>query len=109
MKSLFPYRLVKKVNLHMRNIFKTKIFKRICFILLIVYVSAIFINQQKTLASYNSQKKYYQEKITAAKENNEKLIAEKNNLNSNSYIEKIAREKLDMCTENERVYVDIDK
>lgn len=93
----------------MKNIFKTKIFKRICFIVLIIYVSVIFINQQKTLASYNSQKKYYQEKIITAKENNEKLVAEKSNLNSNDYIEKIAREKLDMCTENERVYVDIDK
>ena len=93
----------------MKNIFKTKIFKRICFILLIVYVSAIFINQQKTLASYNSQKKYYQEKIVTAKEDNERLVAEKSNLNSNNYIEKIAREKVDMCTENERVYVDIDK
>ena len=93
----------------MKNIFKTKIFKRICFIVLIIYVSVIFINQQKTLASYNSQKKYYQEKIITAKENNEKLVAEKSNLNSNDYIEKIAREKLDMCSENERVYVDINK
>ena len=93
----------------MKNIFKTKIFKRICFVILIIYVSAIFINQQKTLASYNSQKKFYQEKINMAKEDNEKLIAEKNNINSNNYIEKIAREKLDMCTENERVYVDINK
>ena len=93
----------------MKNIFKTKIFKRICFILLILYVSIVFINQQKTLASYNTQKKYYQEKISSAKEENEKLLAEKSNLNSNNYIEKIAREKLDMCSENERVYVDIDK
>lgn len=93
----------------MKNIFKTKIFKRICFILLILYVSIVFINQQKTLASYNTQKKYYQEKISSAKEENEKLLAEKSNLSSNNYIEKIAREKLDMCSENERVYVDINK
>lgn len=99
----------KKVKLRMKNILKSKIFKKICIILLIIYVSVIFINQQKTLASYNSQKKYYNEKIIAAKEENEKLIAEKSNLNSESYIEKIAREKLDMCTENERVYVDINK
>ncbi len=93
----------------MKNILKTKIFKRVCFILLIIYVSIIFINQQKTLASYDTQKKYYQEKINSAKENNEKLLAEKSNLSSNNYIEKIAREKLDMCSENERVYVDINK
>lgn len=67
------------------------------------------MNQQKTLASYNTQKKYYQNKICEAKENNEALLEQKSNLNSNSYIEKMAREKLDMCTENERVYVDINK
>ena len=93
----------------MKNIFKNKIFKRICLVLLIIYISIVFINQQKTLASYNAQKKYYQDKIVEAKENNEALIEQKENLNSNSYIEKMAREKLDMCTENERVYVDINK
>ena len=93
----------------MKNIFKNKIFRRICLILLIIYISIVFINQQKTLASYNTQKKYYQDKISEAKENNEALIEQKSNLNSNSYIEKMAREKLDMCTENERVYVDINK
>ena len=37
------------------------------------------------------------------------LYPNKSNLNSKEYIEKIAREKLDMYTENERVYVDINK
>lgn len=93
----------------MKNIFKSKIFKRICLIVFIVYVSIILINQQKTIASYNSQKEYYKTKIKDAEYNNQVLTSEKSNLNSNEYIEKIAREKLDMYSENERVYMDINK
>ncbi len=93
----------------MKNIFKSKIFKRICLIIFIIYISMIFINQQKTIASYNYQKSYYQSKIKDAEENKETLLSEKSNLNSDEYIEKIAREKLDMYSENERVYIDINK
>ena len=93
----------------MKNIFKSKIFKRICLIIFIIYISMIFINQQKTIASYNNQKSYYQSKIKDAEENKETLLSEKSNLNSDEYIEKIAREKLDMYSENERVYIDINK
>lgn len=93
----------------MKNIFKSKIFKRICLIIFIIYISMIFINQQKTIASYNYQKSYYQSKIKDAEKNKETLLSEKSNLNSDEYIEKIAREKLDMYSENERVYIDINK
>ena len=93
----------------MKNIFNNKLVKRICLILLIIYVSIIFINQQKTLASYNSKKKYYNDRIVEAKNNNKLLKDEKSNLTSNDYIEKIAREKLDMYSENERVYININK
>ena len=93
----------------MKNILKNKFFKKICIIVFIVYTAMIFINQQKTLASYNYQKSYYQAKIKDAEENKETLLSEKSNLNSDEYIEKIAREKLDMYSENERVYIDINK
>lgn len=93
----------------MKNILKNKFFKKICIIVFIVYTAMIFINQQKTLASYNYQKNYYQAKIKDAEENKETLLSEKSNLNSDEYIEKIAREKLDMYSENERVYIDINK
>ena len=93
----------------MKNIFKNKFFKKICIVFFVVYVSIIFINQQKTIASYNSQKEYYQSKINEAQNSKELLISEKSNLNSDEYIEKIAREKLDMYSENEKVYIDINK
>lgn len=69
----------------------------------------IMINQQKTINSYNTQQEYYQAKIKDAQLYNKTLVSEKDNLNSKEYIEKIAREKLDMYTENERVYIDINK
>ena len=93
----------------MKNILKNNFIKKACFIVFIIYISVIMINQQKTINSYNSQQEYYAIKIQEAEAYNKSLISEKSNLNSKEYIEKIAREKLDMCTENERVYIDINK
>ncbi len=93
----------------MKNIFKNKFIKKICLTILFINVGIILINQQKTLNSYNSQQAYYEDKIKSAKLYQQTLINEKDNLNSDDYIEKIAREKLDMYSDNERVYIDINK
>lgn len=96
-------------DLLMKNILKNNLIKKICLLVFMIYVSVIIINQQKTINSYNSQQEYYSEQIKNAKQYNQTLISEKSNLNSEKYIEKIAREKLDMYSENERVYIDINK
>ncbi len=93
----------------MKNILKHNFTKKILLIVSVVYVAIILINQQKTINSYNSQQEYYTSKIKNAEDYNQSLIDEKANLNSQDYIEKIAREKLDMYAENERVYIDINK
>lgn len=93
----------------MKKILKHNLMKKIFLIVCIVYVAIIFINQQKTINSYNSQQEYYTAKIKSAEEYNASLVTEKSNLNSEDYIEKIAREKLNMYAENERVYIDISK
>lgn len=93
----------------MRKILIKNLIKKICITTFLVYISIILIQQQKTLASYNSQKKYYSEKIAEAKEYNQTLMATKDNLNSKEYIEAICREKLDMYSENEKVYININK
>ena len=90
------------------NIIK-KHFIKIIFIAIAIYVVSVFISQQKMLNSYNMEVKSYQTKIEDAKETNEELLAMKENINSTEYIEKIAREKLDMYLPNERVYIDIAK
>ena len=86
----------------MKNLFKPK---KILLLILILYFGITFINQQKTINSYKTEQSYYASKIEEQKEYNEELIATKENINSSEYIEKMAREKLDMYLPNERVYV----
>lgn len=93
----------------MRKNIINNLFKKICIIVFIIYVAIVFFNQQQTLASYNSQKDYYSQKIAEAKEYNETLTTTKENLNSDEYIETICREKLDMYSKNEKVYININK
>ena len=94
----------------MKKLLKSnKIYKKLLILGILLYVAYVFICQQKTLNSYNSQQAYYEDKIKSAKLYQQTLINEKDNLNSDDYIEKIAREKLDMYSDNERVYIDINK
>lgn len=83
-----------------------KLIKKICFIVVGIYAMCIFINQQKTLNSYKLSQKYYQEQINEKLAYQESLKETESNINSEEYIEKIAREKLDMYLPNEKVYID---
>lgn len=93
----------------MKNFLRSKLIKKLCFIIFLIYVSVVFVNQQMTLNSYQSQKEYYSMQIEETKEYNETLIATKENLKSDEYIEAISRDKLDMYSKNERVYININK
>lgn len=91
----------------MRNkTFSKQLIKKIGFIVVGIYVLCIFINQQKTLNSYKMSQKYYAEQINEKKAYQESLKETESNINSEEYIEKIAREKLDMYLPNEKVYID---
>lgn len=92
----------KKIN------FK-KVIKLIFIVLIAIYVVYVFVNQQKTLNSYKLTQDYYASEIDKQTKYKEELTEIKNNINSPEYIEKIAREKLDMYLPNERVYIDIDQ
>ena len=83
--------------------------KKICFIGIAIYVMSIFINQQKTLNSYKTSQKYYKDEIETKLAYQETLKETKSNINSEEYIEEIAREKLDMYLPNEKVYIDKNK
>ena len=65
---------------------KRKIIKILLFITIAVYAVITFINEQ---TDYNKE-----------------LAATKDNVNSEEFIEEMAREKLDMYLPTERVYVD---
>lgn len=93
---------MKKIN------FK-KIYKKLFIIAFAVYVIYTFFMQQQTLNEYIAEEKKYTHQIEEAKKEQTELVELKNNLNSDAYIEQMAREKLDMYLPNERVYIDIGK
>ena len=88
----------------MKNIRKT--LKILLFVVLVVYATITFFKQQKILNTYKVQARTVKSQIAEATEYQEELNEKKININSNEYIEKIAREKLGMYMPNERVYVD---
>lgn len=90
-----------------RKIDFKKIIKLLVIVALAIYIICIFINQQQTLNSYKTSQEYYAMQLDKQKEYKEELKDLKNNINSPEYIEKIAREKLDMYLPNERVYIDV--
>jgi len=80
--------------------------KKILYLSILVYVLYIFIGQQKTLNSYKKSQDYYTKQIRTQLAYQETLTQTKKNIGSKEYIEKVAREKLDMYLPNERVYID---
>ena len=86
-----------------------KLCKKILFLIIGIYVIFVFTNQQKVLNSYKTSEKYYTEQIKTKLAHKESLYDKKNNINSEQYIEEVAREKLDMYLPNERVYIDTSK
>lgn len=93
----------------MKKLLKKNLIQKLFLIGFIIYVTVILINQQQTLNSYKSQKEYYSKKIEEANQYNYTLLATKDSLDSKEYIEAISREKLDMYSKNERVYININK
>lgn len=94
----------------MKKFLKTnRIYKKLFFIAISIYVVFIFISQQKTLNSYANEQKYYAKQIEEQNDYQTSLVDMKENVNSPEYIEQIAREKLDMYLPNERVYIDMSK
>lgn len=88
---------------------KKNLIKKALFVVAIIYVTTIFINQQKSLNSYKNEQDILNQKIAQQKEYKEQLLQTKENISSPEYIEEIAREKLDMYLPNEKVYIDISK
>ena len=82
--------------------------KKIGLIVIAIYAIVTFFNQQKILNTYASNKEDLDEQIAEAQQYQEELYEIKENVNSEEYIEEMAREKLDMYKSNERVYINSD-
>lgn len=94
----------------MKRIFRNKkILKVIIILIVLSYFIYILIKQQTTLNSYQTEQDYVSSQIQDQQEYKNELADMEANINSDEYIEQIARDKLDMYLPNERVYVDANK
>ena len=89
--------------------FKSHKIYKLFITMFIIYAIYTFVNQNVKLNSYKTEKSYYESQIASLNDKKESLEETKANMNTPEYIEKIAREKLDMYMPNERVYIDVSK
>ncbi len=83
-----------------------KIYIKLLILAIAIYVIYTLFNQQQTLNQYNQESKELASQIEEQKEYKEELAKKKEDVTSLDFIEKKAREMLDMYYPNERVYVD---
>ncbi len=91
------------------NISKLNKAMNLILILLVVYVIFTTVKQQAKINSYNKDISYYTSQKEELLDKKEELLATQENVNSEKYIEEVAREKLDMYYPNETVYIDVSK
>lgn len=89
--------------------FKSHKIYKLFITMFIIYAIYTFVNQNVKLNSYKTEKSYYESQIASLNDKKASLEETKTNMNTPEYIEKIAREKLDMYMPNERVYIDVSK
>ena len=82
-----------------------KLLKILAIIVISVYFIATLINQQKILNLYANSKQTLEDKIEKEQEYSEELAITKQNINSNEYVEEIARRELSMNYPNETLYI----
>lgn len=90
-----------------KNFDLKKFYINIIIIGLLLYAIFVLISQQSKLNNYSESQQYYSELIDDAKKKQDTLNKRKDNVNSEEYIEQVARDRLDMFLPNERVYIDI--
>lgn len=86
------------------SIFKINKILNLILILVLIYACFTFINQQTKLNSYNKDIAYLSSQIEELTLKQEELLEEQKNVNSEEYIEEVARKKLEMYLPNETVY-----
>ncbi len=88
---------------------KNSMFFNLLIIAFVIWM-VVLIKQQLNISQYKNDVKTLSQKIEVAEENLQQdkqyLEEEKQNTNSLEYIEKLARDKLGMYLQNERVYID---
>jgi len=78
----------------------------LCFIAYFLYM---MIGQEKVISKQRNEIAKIDAKIEEQKALNEELNAQKDKVNSDEYVEKVAREKLGLVKPGEKIYVDMNK
>jgi len=82
---------------------------KVLFVLLIIYLSYNLVGQQQLIEKKYAELAEVEAKIAAEAKLSEQLQKEKSMLASDESLEKIAREKLGMVKQGERVFVDLNR
>ena len=81
----------------------------IIYIIIFAFVVAVsinaIINQESKKQEIKMQISQYEDELEKLKSEKEELIEQKEKINTDKYIENVARNKLDMFLPNEKVYV----
>lgn len=88
------------------DILNSKGFKIICSFALIIYVAVTVYSQSNTIKESNRILDSYKANISEQEETKRDLAEEKAQVGTDEYIEKVARDKLGMCKENEKIFID---
>ncbi len=75
----------------------------------LIYAAFTFTAQSNDLYILNLEIKQLEQKVAKEEEEKQRLMEEKDEISSDESIEKIAREKLGMVKDGERVFVDTNK
>jgi len=86
---------------------KSKRIRALIALSLIIYVSYIFVVQEIEYQKYKDLKVSYTEQIKLAQMKTEEYKKYAEYIKSDQYIEKIAREKLNMVYPEEKIYIEI--
>jgi len=73
---------------------------------LVFYFIVTLIQQQSEISMIRAQMQVLQHKISQEEQKREELLEQKVEANTDAFIESIAREKLGMVKEGERLFVD---
>ena len=71
-----------------------------------VYSVVTFVKQEIEIKKYEKEKQSYMDQIAMAKKKNEEYKRYSEYVNTDEYIEKVAREKLGMLLPEEKIYIE---
>jgi len=74
----------------------------------ILNIGIVLVKQEKMMRAQQKELEEIQSNIERENELNKKLLQQKQEVNSDEYIEKIARENLGMIKDGEKIFVDVD-